>query len=362
MPINHSIWKITNGIQVVSETTLAFESELESVLQEKIEILDENWLVIGRQVLTSFSKYIDLLAIDATGSLIIIELKRYKTPRDVVAQSIDYASWVKTLSPDQVSDIFEAFDSKYLKSRKSLDEAFLAKFRTELDDESLNASHQIVIVATELDSSTERIVTYLSDSNVPINVVFFKVVLIHNEKYISRAWFIDPRETAEIAAKGESKEPWNGEYYISFGNGTERNWDDAVKYGFISGGGRAWYSRTLNLLKEGDRVWVNIPRVGYVGVGKVIATAMKADQVKFQHNGQEGTIYDLPKNADYLQQNLSSDDNAEYIVRIEWIKTVKVDKAVKEVGFFGNQNTVCKPTANKWIHTVERLQNLWNIR
>jgi hypothetical protein len=30
--------------------------------------------------------------------------------------------------------------------------------------------------------------------------------------------------------------------------------------------------------------------------------------------------------------------------------------AVREVGMFGNQNTVCKPTTPKWRSTVERLK------
>jgi hypothetical protein len=31
-------------------------------------------------------------------------------------------------------------------------------------------------------------------------------------------------------------------------------------------------------------------------------------------------------------------------------------QAFKEIGLFGNQNTVCKPTAQKWRSTVERLK------
>ena len=361
MPINQTMWKISNNIEPIMETKLESELELENVLQDSINILNENWLIIGRQVLTKFNKYIDLLAIDITGSLIIIELKKDKTPRDVVAQAIDYASWIKSISPDEISDIYEAFDKKYLNTNKSLDEVFYEKFSTKLDEEILNSSHQIIIVATELDSSTERIISYLNDSSVPINIAFFKVFTINNQKYINRAWFIDPYETSDIATIHETKEPWNGEFYTSFGDGKERSWLDAVKYGFISGGGGIWYSRTLTQLKIGDRVWVNAPHVGYVGVGKVTDTARKADEVFFNFDSKELNIYDLPNNANYHKQFVDEEDKAEYIVKVEWIKTVLLNKAVSEVGFFGNQNTVCKPTANKWNHTVERLKNIWKI-
>jgi RecB family endonuclease NucS len=59
---------------------------------DETSILKSGWVIIGQQARAAFDKYIDLLAIDASGSVIIIELKRHKTPRDVVAQAIDYAS------------------------------------------------------------------------------------------------------------------------------------------------------------------------------------------------------------------------------------------------------------------------------
>lgn len=49
------------------------------------------------------------------------------------------------------------------------------------------------------------------------------------------------------------------------------------------------------------------------------------------------------------------------MVKVEWLKTVNTADAIKEVGFFGNQNTVCKPTTQKWNHTVERLKKKWGI-
>lgn len=49
-------------------------------------------------------------------------------------------------------------------------------------------------------------------------------------------------------------------------------------------------------------------------------------------------------------------EKAEHMVRVEWIKTVPLKDAVKEKGFFGNQNSAAKPRAKKWAFTVERLK------
>ena len=68
-------------------------------------VLDPNLLVIGREVETDFGGFIDILCIDAAGDLVIVELKRDKTPREVTAQALDYASWVANLSNERVTSI-----------------------------------------------------------------------------------------------------------------------------------------------------------------------------------------------------------------------------------------------------------------
>src|SRR4051794_24752813 len=64
------------------------------------------------------------------------------------------------------------------------------------------------------------------------------------------------------------------DFYYSAGEGDRRRWADMVRHGFISAGGGRWYSRTLRVLSSGDRVWAHIPRVGYVGVGEVVASVV----------------------------------------------------------------------------------------
>jgi hypothetical protein len=44
-----------------------------------------------------------------------------------------------------------------------------------------------------------------------------------------------------------------------------------------------------------------------------------------------------------------------FLVRVEWIKTFPIQEAIREKGFFGNQNSAAKPRAKIWQHTVDRL-------
>lgn len=363
MPINQNIWKIKDNKPLgIKEVTLDKEKDLEEIIYNDIGILNQEWLLIGRQVNTDYNKKIDLLAIDKNSNLIIIELKRDKTPREVVAQAIDYASWIRNIKAERVATIYNEFDNKYLKKGKSFYQSFQETFKIKLDDSLLNQGHQIIVVASSLDESTERIVNYLNDSDIPINVIFFKVFLDDDNLYISRAWMIEPEETEDHSQNISSKEPWNGEYYVSFGEGDSRNWEDAIKYGFISAGGGTWYSQTLSYLRPGDRVWINIPGIGYVGVGKVISTVEKADKPIFEINGTFKNIYELDTIASYKKENVTNDEIAEYIVRVEWLFKTNKENAVKEMGFFGNQNSVCKPRNNKWTFTVNTLKEKWKIK
>lgn len=352
MPIHHAIWRVGDQPAPLLPSRLSSEQQLEDMIVRDPRILSNEWMLIGRQEVTAHGGRIDLLAIAPDASLVLIELKRDRTPREIVAQVLDYASWVEQLTPDRVAQIYQRFSRG-----KSLDVAFQECFGVELDEETLNQSHQIIIVASELDPSTERIISYLNARDIAVNAVFFQVFDHGADKLLSRAWLIDPGETqANVAsttsAKGD-KEPWNGEFYVSYG---DRDWEDARNYGFISGGGGNWYSQTLKLLSPGDRVWVKIPKKGYVGVGTVVEAVQSIKEFKVQTNTGEQPILAVLKHAEDYMQAADDPERAEYFVRVEWLDTVPGNKAVNEVGLFGNQNTVCQPTTPKWRHTVERLK------
>ena len=321
-------------------------------------LLSDTWMLIGRQERTGQGGIIDLLAIAPDGSLVLIELKRDRTPRDVVAQALDYASWMEELKAEEIAAIYRRF-----KAERSLSNDFMARFGQPLDEDTLNQSHQIVIVAAQLDDSTERIVAYLNKRDIAINVLCFQVFAHGPDQLLSRAWLLDPVHTQlNVAPPADgSAEPWNGEFYVSFGDGTTRSWAEAMQYGFICGGGGAWYSRTLQVLKPDDRVWVNVPSMGYAGVGRVTGRAVQAADFKIIGPNGEAPALDVLTQGNYHRKFLADPELCEWFVPVEWLKVVPLDQAVKEIGFFGNQNTVCKPTAPKWRSTVDRLKERFGI-
>jgi hypothetical protein len=54
---------------------------------------------------------------DRDYNLIVIELKRKSMEREVIAQILDYGSWIDTVDNDDVFSIYEAYRKKYFPSQ-----------------------------------------------------------------------------------------------------------------------------------------------------------------------------------------------------------------------------------------------------
>ena len=351
MPIQHKLWIVDNPPMEVETSTLINEKQLEDMIESEPGILSDDWMLIGRQI-HSGNGHVDLLAIAADASLVLIELKRDKTPRDVIAQTLDYALWLENLKPEEVVDLY-----KRKNPNASLSEDFRKRFNQVLDDqdEPINHAHQLVVVASTLDPSSERIVQYLRGRDVPINVLTFEIFQHGDTKFLSRAWLIEPQDTTESAASGShERQAWNNEFYACFGHDENRDWDEAVKYGFISGGGGKWYSGTLKKLRKDARVWVKVPGKGFVGVGRIAGQRQSATE--FEIDGRP--VLEVLK-AKHHRDVGDNPDLMEYFVPIKWLDTVSLDQAVSEPGMFGNQNTVCQPKKQKWVTTVEKLKGVF---
>lgn len=107
-------------------------------------------------------------------------------------------------------------------------------------------------------------------------------------------------------------------------------------------------------------LWIKIPATGYVGVGIVQSAVEPASSFTINTDDGEKRAMDVLKYSDLYHRNADDPDKSEYFVPVKWLETRSEQEAVNEVGFFGNQNTVCKPTAPKCRHTVEKLKLHFN--
>jgi hypothetical protein len=356
MPVKFGLWRV-NGteIQRVPPTLIASEERLEEIIEAQIDILGlGNLFQIGRQLITDFGKRIDLLAIDGQGDLHVIELKKDRTPREVVAQSLEYGFWVQALS-------FEAIRELYAKHHQGedFDSAFTSHFEADLP-EAINTSHHLVVVATGMDTSTEQIVEYVRGYGVPINVLFFEYLKDGEQEYLARSWLSDPELEAPSGSAGKKQAPWNGvDFFVAVG-GREgwRNWDDMRRYGFVSAGHGDKYRKAMSNLFEGARVWVYIPGTGYVGVGEVTAPAVGVSDFHVEIDGQPTPILNAPLEATNMGEDANDPELSEYLARVRWIDTRPREQAYSEKGMFANQNVVAKL---RHPFTLQRLSEIFTL-
>jgi len=205
------LWRVgpEGSLNEIQRASLDLEARLQDWLAQDISILDPGLLVIGREVETDFGGFIDLLCMDSVGDLVVIELKRDKTPREITAQALDYGSWIADLSNERVTTTAETYLGE-----KGFEQAFSDRFHTDIP-ETLNGEHRLLIVGAQIDPSSERIITYLSDRHgVSINAATFQYFKEPDgTEFVGRVFLIDPSEVElSTRTKGTSKRRHNLTY------------------------------------------------------------------------------------------------------------------------------------------------------
>jgi len=222
------LWRIETGdtLREISQSHLDVEARLEQWLKNDIFILSPDLLVIGQQVPTDSGGFIDLLCMNQAGDLIVVELKRDKTPREITAQVLDYGSWVVDLSNERVRSIAE----DHLRGR--FEEAFKSRFNSD-PPETLNSTHGLIVVGSQIDASSERIIKYLSRVyGVNINAATFQYFKdVDGSELLARVFLIQPTEVdTNVQKAGSSKRRPNLTYDQLEALAEERDVGDLYRY------------------------------------------------------------------------------------------------------------------------------------
>lgn len=350
MPVEMALWKMTaEGPHLLNTSPLDFEKRLEDMIVNDPSLIGLPIMVLGRQVPTDYGGFVDVLGIDLEGRVHVIELKRDRTPREVVAQILDYGSWAQGLTLSEISDVFAD------KIGGSFDEAFAERFGIAVPD-TFNADQQMTVVASELDAASDRIVEYLASRyDVPLNAVFFRHFKDAGSEYLARTWLRPPEEAeAKRSGKGGKMRPWNGrDYYVILGTVDRYNrWPVSEKYGFVSAGGGPFYTKPLHNLAPGNRVFAYVGGAGYVAVGRVTDTAQRLAGLVV--DGKH--VLDQPDLPAWMREQAmaAEDDMTEWIVPVTWTHKRSLADAVWKKGLFASQVTVCKLRDERTIEYVSQ--------
>ena len=149
------------------------EQTMESWLESNPDCIveDGGLLIIGRQVTTNLGTSIDLLALDREGNVAVLELKRHKTPRDTLAQALEYASFAASLDSDHLEEIFRNYIGDESASLAGEHRAFFDLDETEAV--SFNKDQRIVIVASDITPAIRQTAMFLRQKSLRVTCLEF---------------------------------------------------------------------------------------------------------------------------------------------------------------------------------------------
>lgn len=194
----------------LNATSMADEGLLESQMEQWLAdnptaVLPEaegRVLVISQE--TPFKNVTDILAIDSQGNLLIIEVKRGQSPRDVIAQALEYASDVADWDYERLNKTAIQYFARRNLGFKSLLEAFSAEFdvaQEDLSESQFNQQQRDFVVGESIDEKLQRTARWLLRHGVSISCVSY--TLFSDDQ--SGEFFLDFNEevrTNELAGGG----------------------------------------------------------------------------------------------------------------------------------------------------------------
>ncbi|NYR14286.1 GIY-YIG nuclease family protein [Pseudoalteromonas sp. MIP2626] len=130
----------------------------------------------------------------------------------------------------------------------------------------------------------------------------------------------------------------NGLYYYNISECEYRNWDDYVKYGFISAGQAPRFRDAMLSFEVGDVIAAYYPKQkklrGYLGIGKIKQKALPIKEVCIG----ETPLLALPLKCKNMSANSDSKENSEYVALVDWYVTLE-----REDGKFKSKSGIYTP-------------------
>lgn len=140
-----------------------YESEIEDLVWSDLEaFLGETLFPIARQARLTGGGRPDVLALDESGRVVVIEIKR-DVDRSQLAQCLEYAGWARSTNLDELAALYHGGSA-----------AFFTDWQDFTDTNTpvvVNRAPRIVLVARSFEDRTRSAFDFLRENGLPVSVV-----------------------------------------------------------------------------------------------------------------------------------------------------------------------------------------------
>lgn len=201
-----------------SELQVQEKFDIEVWIRDNPTILKESLLIISEQTVLPSGRLPDLIALDKSGDIVIIELKRDDSGKEVYWQAITYAAQFSEYSFNNVIELYESYLKKLGKDNSNAKE--LIEDFIEEDLEKINQQQKIILVSKEFHQDVLKAALWLLDFGVEIKVLKLtpykyedNFILLDSEVIIPTPGVEDYIKNKIMAEKGSARALTESSYF-----------------------------------------------------------------------------------------------------------------------------------------------------
>ena len=198
---------ITAEPTTFKDQKLKERQHLQEWIAKSPEVLGEPLLIIQKEFdgFDQTHERLDLLALDKSGKLVVIENKLDDSGRDVTWQAIKYASYCSSLTQEEIFDIYASYLMKPKEEAKKMILSFLEV--EDFDDIDVNPENtqRMILVAANFRKEVTSSVLWLRNFGIDINCIKVSPYMYNGKLMVEFDQIIPIKEAEEYTIKMAEK-------------------------------------------------------------------------------------------------------------------------------------------------------------
>ena len=164
-----------HNLSRLTERELPSEKRLEDYLirEEGAQIGGVDVLYVAQQESPGEGGVFDIIGVDEHGDIVIIELKRGRSPRDIVAQALEYAASIRNEEYERLNQRYREFVDEEEASLQSKHTEYFSREDDPLSKREYNTDQRVLLVGTDFTDLSLDMADFLREHGIDVICVSY---------------------------------------------------------------------------------------------------------------------------------------------------------------------------------------------